>query len=416
MTTPELAEVQGLEVVGYHDLEGHPGFKMAMQEVAGRWYLYVANFWRSGWTILDVTDPAAPEIAAFIPGPEQTWTLQVQVADGLLLTSLQRPPAGWGFDPSKTEAVGVLVWDVATDPVAPRLLSHFVVGGRGTHRNFYGGGRYAYLTANPAGYHDNILMVLDLEDPTNPREVSRWWWPGQWIERGETPDQKKYFHGPAYVDGDTAYLSYGTVGMVIMDVSDPSAPEFLNRVTFGNFGASLGCHSAVPYGGKIVVANSEAIQEGEDEPINFAVTIDVEDRGNPRILGWLPVPQISSGQAWSNYTEKGGRFGPHNQHHQQGQACLADEVDTVRLAYFNAGLRVFDISDPRNPVETAYLVPANPSERRGALPERLVTQTEDVIVDRRGYTYCTDKNHGLFILRDCVPTSPSSGEASQTAA
>jgi hypothetical protein len=29
----------------------------------------------------------------------------------------------------------------------------------------------------------------------------------------------------------------------------------------------------------------------------------------------------------------------------------------------------------------------------------LVTQLEDVIVDARGYVYCTDKNHGVFVLR-----------------
>jgi sugar lactone lactonase YvrE len=33
------------------------------------------------------------------------------------------------------------------------------------------------------------------------------------------------------------------------------------------------------------------------------------------------------------------------------------------------------------------------------LPTSLVTQIEDVVVDRRGYIYCTDKNHGLFVLR-----------------
>jgi hypothetical protein len=37
-------------------------------------------------------------------------------------------------------------------------------------------------------------------------------------------------------------------------------------------------------------------------------------------------------------------------------------------------------------------------ERRGVLPTELVTQFEDVLADRRGYVYCTDKN-GLFILR-----------------
>jgi hypothetical protein len=33
------------------------------------------------------------------------------------------------------------------------------------------------------------------------------------------------------------------------------------------------------------------------------------------------------------------------------------------------------------------------------LPRTLVAQSEDVLVDRRGYIYLTDKNHGLYVLR-----------------
>jgi hypothetical protein len=34
------------------------------------------------------------------------------------------------------------------------------------------------------------------------------------------------------------------------------------------------------------------------------------------------------------------------------------------------------------------------------LPARLVTQSEDVLVDARGFIYLTDKNHGLYVLED----------------
>lgn len=398
---PPAAEAHGIECVGYHDLGGHPAFKTAMGEVNGRWFLYLSNFWRSGWSVLDVTEPDSPVLLSNVPGPRETWTLQVQVADGLMVTSLERPPAGWGFDPSRTEATGLMIWDVAGDPGVPRLLSHYETGGRGTHRNFYGGGRYAYLAASPEGFHEKILIVLDLDDPTAPREVGRWWWPGQWLDGGETPEFAKYLHGPPYVRGDYAYLSYGHVGMIILDVSDPAKPELVSRLSFGDFGSSIGCHSAVPYGDGVVVANSEAIEEGEAGWLNFAVTVDVSDPAKPVLAGWLPTPRISTGQPFASYTEKGGRFGPHNQHHHQGQDCLFFESHTVHLTYFNAGLRIYDISDPRNPFERAFFVPADPGERRGPLPAtRLVTQTEDVIVDRRGFIYCTDKNHGLFILRE----------------
>lgn len=40
------------------------------------------------------------------------------------------------------------------------------------------------------------------------------------------------------------------------------------------------------------------------------------------------------------------------------------------------------------------------SSEVGPLPMTLVVQSEDVLVDARGYIYVTDKNHGFHGLRD----------------
>ena len=85
---------ENFDLVGYHDLDGRPAFKLALQVVADRWYLYTAHFWDRGWSVLDVTEPSQPELLAFLPGPANTATLQIQVADGLMLTSLEKPPDG----------------------------------------------------------------------------------------------------------------------------------------------------------------------------------------------------------------------------------------------------------------------------------------------------------------------------------
>ena len=70
------------------------------------------------------------------------------------------------------------------------------------------------------------------------------------------------------------------------------------------------------------------------------------------------------------------------------------------MTYFNAGLRIFDISDPYVSEEVGYFVPADPKRRHGPLPRQaLVTQSEDVLVGARGFIYRTDKNHGFFVLR-----------------
>ncbi len=392
---------RNVEVVGYSDLDGRPGFKMAIQRAGGRWYLYVAHLWHSGWSILDVTEPAAPRLARFIEGPANTWTIQIQVADGRMVTALETIAPGWGGDPGLPNEEGVLIWDVS-DPVAPRRLGHFRTGGSGTHRNYYDGGRYLHLAAGLPGYCGNVYQVVDIVDPAAPREVGRWWYPGQWVEGGEEgapPDTS--LHGGAYVEGDRAYLPYGGAGLVILDVADPTAPRFVSRLGFSPpFPSFIAVHTAVPLEGRrLVVVNSEAIAEGCDEPVGMAGLVDVGDERRPRLVSLFPLPVPPPSAPFRNFCERGGRFGPHNQHQPQHQAALLDRDDLVYLTYFNAGLRVFDISDPRLPREVGYFVPPDPVIRRGPLPTALVPQAEDVVVDARGYAYVTDKHHGLYVLR-----------------
>ena len=399
-THPGVAEQDRMELVGYHDLERRPAFKIAMQEIGGRWFVYLSHFWHSGWTIVDVTDPSDPQMVRFVEGPPNTETTQIQVAEGRMLVSLERPLEEV-YGKVEGHDSGIQIYDVKSDPSTPYLLGSWKGDAVGTHRNFYAGGDVAYLCAKVEGWAGQILVALDVSDPHQPRELSRWWWPGQHLEAGEEPTYGFYFHGPAYVEGTRAYLSYGRLGAIILDVSDPREPRFISRIDLGDLGSRLGCHSAVPIPERdLLVVNSEAILEGYDDPLGYAVTVDISDETRPRVIGWLPRPQPARHTGYRNYQEKGGRYGPHNQAHHQRQGVFRRLQNTVLLTYFNAGLRVFDIEDPYNPNEVGYFVPEDPRERLGAMPRgRLVSQTEDVVVDARGYIYCTDKNHGLFILR-----------------
>jgi hypothetical protein len=392
-------EAHGVKLVGYSDLEGRPGFKIALHRDGERWLLYLGHFWHSGWTVVDVTDPSEPTPIGFIEGPPNTWTLQVQAADGLLVTSMEHPETGWGFERDPVSAEGVAIYDLAADPITPPRIGMYHTGGRGTHRNFYAGGPYAYLAANQEGFHGNILTVISLEDPSQPEEISRWWVPGQHLAGGEIPEHDYYLHGPAHVEGDLAYAGFGGAGMVILDVADPARPRKVGGLDFRGFGSKIGCHSVVPLPGTDLVAvNSEAIDEHGHEPHNYCFLVDVSDPTSPWVVGSVPQPNPGDGLGLHSYFDKGGRFGPHNQHHPQGD-LVHSRPDLLFMTYFNAGLRIFDVAEPRAPREVAWYVPEAPVERRGVLPHDLETQFEDVLVDRRGNIYCTDKNWGLFVLR-----------------
>lgn len=385
-----------VDAVGYHDLDGKPAFKVAMQEKNQRWYLYVAHLWHRGWSVLDVSDPSDPRYCTYIAGPENTWTIQVQVADGKMITALERIAPGWGGTDSPPGAEGFFIFDVG-EPTKPTKIGHWRTGSSGTHRNFYDGGSLVHAAAGAPGLQGKIYRVVDIADPSTPREVGRF---SLTEQAALTPGQKFSCHGPAHIEGNRAYLSYGDGGSIILDVNDFSQPKLISQLAFRGITASQGIHTYLPLPRrKIALVNDEAIRENGDENLNLAGIVDISDEMRPRMMSLFPLPEPPPESELKNFYEKGGRFGPHNHHHPNHQACLENRDDIAYLTYFNAGLRVYDIRDPRQPREFGYFIPANPTLRIGTKPSQLVAQSEDVLVDRRGYIYLSDKNHGIHILR-----------------
>src|SRR5499433_2636048 len=330
-----------VDLLAYHDLDGRSGLKLALQEAGGRFFLYVAGFWHSGWSILEVTDPEHPQ-----------------------------------------------------------LLRSWVSGGTGTHRNFYNGGPWVYATSNLPGFEGQILAIIDIADPANPKMAGTWWHPGQHQAGGEayTPeDQRKLtagrpypqhglsLHGGAYALGDRAYCPWMRAGMVILDITDKHHPTHIATLpVYPPLGSTIAVHSAVPLPGRdIVVINSEALREDCDEPAGYAATVDVSDETDPILMAVFPPPRPPAGYDAPGFCAKGGRAGPHNQHQQQGLDCLAPNDRYVYVAYFNAGLQIYDITDPHDPHITGYYIPDDPQQRRGPIPAKLVHQAQDVLVDRR---------------------------------
>jgi len=389
---------ENIEPVGYHDLDSKPAFKLAMQEVNRRWYLYVAHLWHRGWSVLEVTDPTEPQLCNFLPGPENSWTIQVQVADGKMITAVERIAPGWGDADGQPFTEGFFIFDVS-NPTHPKRIGHFPTGSTGTHRNFYDGGNLVHAAAGAPGLSGKIYRIVDIADPANPREIGRFSLPEQ-AQGAVTNGLKFSCHGPAHVEGDRVYVSYGDGGGIILDVSDMATPKMISQLAFRGITATQGIHTYLPLPRrKIALINDEAIRENGDENLNLAGIADISDELRPRMLSLFPLPEPPAESGLKNFYAKGGRFGPHNHHHPNHQACLEDRDDIAYLTYFNAGLRIYDIRDPRQPKEIGYFVPADPVTRLGLKPSRLVAQSEDVLVDRRGYIYLSDKNHGIHILR-----------------
>lgn len=374
------AHAKGLRLIGHHDLAGHgDGMQVVRQGDA----LYVGHNGtsRMGTSILDVSRPARPQLVAQWPAPAHTHTHKVQVADGLLLVNHEGFPLRHP-GPAGPHSAGLAVYRL-DDPFAPQRIGFWESGGRGVHRVVWTGGRYAHMSAIPEGFRDRIWVVVDLQDPANPVEAARWWWPGLWEGGGEEPTWpagERYAAHHALVAGDRAYLGFDDANMVVLDVADMTAPRQVAHVRWGG-GAT---HTCLPLPGRgLVVATDEQQRDGPQAPERLIHVVDVSDEATPRVLGRLPPPDAA-------YARLELRFGPHNLHENYAGSYRSERV--VFATYFSAGLRVYDLADPEHPVEIAHWVSEPP-------PGQAVAQANDLFVDADGLIWVTDRiNGGLFVL------------------
>ncbi len=284
---------------------------------------------------------------------------------------------------------GIRNYDIS-DPTKPNLLQEYNTGehGNGTHHNFYDGGKYAYLDCgwdetlrleNHQRPYSNALMIVDMSDPANVQEVSRWWVPGQKL--GEEEEYKKYRfagdhtswtgnHGAISVpkrveDGGTVgYGGFGAFGFYVMDLSDIKHPKPYGHMQyeFDTFG-TIPFHTCYPVIADAahprlqnkVVAVHEALEADCRENYHTPYMMDVADPRNPKIIGFFPRPAAPPDAPYTDFCFARGRFGSHNT-----QCWLAPGTSNpaiVIIAWFNAGVRVFDISNPTEPKEVAWFVP-----------------------------------------------------------
>jgi hypothetical protein len=332
-----------------------------------------------GTSIVDVRDPTAPKLVNQIMAPPGIHSHKVQIVGDVLLTNHEQYK-------SNASQGGLAVYDVSKT-TEPRQIAFLPMSGKGIHRMTWFEGPYAYVTGSEAGWTDQFLIVVDLSDPANPREVGRFWMPGMHAAGGERlslpPGRASKLHH-ALVRGDRAYCGWWDQGLVILDIADKRRPTLVSHLDFGA-DVSGATHSACPLPGRDVLVVTDECVHNDCEGIPKQVRlVDISDDTNPKLLSLFPVP------AEADFCARGGRFGPHNVHEMR-PGTLSDP-NTVYLTYFNAGIRVLDVTDATAPREIAYFVPEAP-------PGKKSVQLNDLIVDQNGLIYVSDRfGGGLYIF------------------
>jgi hypothetical protein len=201
--------------------------------------------------------------------------------------------------------------------------------------------------------------------------------------------------------------SFGyTPDVVNLDISDPTNPKLIGKIHITEPFASVGMqsvHTVLPlWDRKLLYVSSEAQKEKcEDDGMNFAGMIDNSNPAKPRLISVFPSPVPPPEAPYKDFCDKGGRFGPHNTSQEIHNPAIQQPGNLMDIAWFNAGLRLFDISDPRLPKEVGYFMPPErpgmPAQSGAHASE--IDWSEELAVDSRGYIYMNDDKWGLFVLR-----------------
>ena len=293
----------------------------------------------------------------------------------ILVVNRERIADGPGFRP------GIELFDVSV-PARPKPIAFVQTGGMGVHR-YDLDDRYAYISTEMEGYVGAITAIYDLANPSHPKEVGRWWLPGQWTAGGEKPTwqgRAHRTHHPLRL-GNRLYIGCWFGGYAIVDISDLTKPKTIACSCYSPpYPAPTHTAMRIPFklrNRDIMVVSDEHINDTRYDPCPFLWIVDITDETNPIPIATLIAPEPS---------DSVGRFGCH-----QPQEQLYDGDTTLAVTWFAGGLRLVDIRDPFHPNEVGYFVPDPVKPHRAP-------QSNDVYYDGHGFLYMIDRHNGLDIL------------------
>ncbi|MCP5156642.1 MAG: hypothetical protein H6983_20870 [Ectothiorhodospiraceae bacterium] len=400
---PPVRLAHNLKLVGHDDLGGAPnaGEGIAIKITRdGRRIMYLAHENPPMClSVLDVSTPSAPTLLWQLPLPHNKVRGNSLAMHGdLLLQAYQVAKPG-------DAPAGFEVYDIST-PDKPRKIGWFDASGphsQGVHYICFNDGRYAHISTGAADFEPNhpndhqFYMVVDMADPTAPREVGRWWLPGQRKgDDGRLPARHpapydigfRPHHTMSFAERpDRVYIGYIDGGVVILDIADLGAPKLVAQYDYHPPYPGF-THTCLPLfdRGFMLVTDEATGDEGIDWPKRMWM-MDIRSEAQPIIVSSMPTPA-----GFEDLHRVGGRIGAHNIHENEPHEAAAKLVNTVAATWFSAGLRIYDIRDPYRFEEIAAFLPETPKGQRGC-------RISDVYVDDRGIVFTTDRARGgLYVL------------------
>lgn len=393
-----------MRLLSHHELSGFGGLGegMAMQILpGGRRIMWLAHESApKNFSGVDVTDPRNPKLIVQTDLPHMKLrSNSLDVVGNTMVVAYQSSEVG-------IKPAGVDLFDISI-PEKPQLISHFDCSGphsRGVHAVWFVDGEHIHMAAGSGDFvphnplDDQFYRVLDVKNTSRPEEIGRWWYPGTRVGDKEPPPARlpKQFDTGFRTHNtnvfpqrpDRAFIGYIDGGAVVLDISDMSNMKVVSKWNhsppFNGF-----THTVLPlFDRGLWIVSDECVQDGGADWPKLVWVVDARNEANPVPIGTFPAPPYDA------FAKRGGRFGAHNLH-ENLPVPGSFQSDTIIVgSFFNAGVRVYDTSDPFAVKEIAYYVPGAPKlSPAGAI------QLNDVYVDDRQIVYTVDRfTGGLYVL------------------
>jgi hypothetical protein len=407
-----------LELVGQHTGEG-AGWQHA-------WFDHCAYYGTTnspeqltpGVVVVDVSDPQHPTATAHLADPAmlEPWE-SLKVNQKRKLLGAVQANNGNGL------LGGFTTYDVS-DCAHPVLKASVVLADSHGHAgNFTPDGLTYYATQSFRGI-GGIMPVVDVSDPSNPNHLLNWQFngDGRSHDTSFSKDGTRLYAPQPGIPGNTG-SSIGPNGLVILDVSDiqfrrPNPQIRTISTLFWNDGGQA--QNTVPVeikGRPYILFTDELGSAGTNRaaacaqnlpPDGFARLIDISDETNPTEAAKLMLEVSDPANCAATLNDSTNPIFRYDSHY-----CTVDDPKNAKLAacaYFQAGVRVFDIRDPYHPKEVAYYKPGavGAAARPGSdLAQRVPNRDHDwsssnsrfVKIKGVNYLWITSQDNGFQVLK-----------------
>jgi hypothetical protein len=336
----------------------HAGDTWAFEGVDGRDYAIIGTFNHDWAKVFDITDPSTPVLTDSVQLDARRIN-DVKIHPNNRLAVLTREGAS-------TRRNGIVLLDL-TIPAHPTILSEYTESLTGGVHNVWIMGEEELVYAVHNGTSD--VRIIDIRDPRTPHEVGRW----------RLDRENRSLHDVIVQDG-YAYLSYWDDGLIMLDAGAGTHGGTARNPTFiSQFRYPQGHTHTAWRAGRYLFIGDEIFPPDWDasQPIQargYIHVVDYSDPGNPVEVAKYEVPEAGAHNFWV-------------------------EDDVLYVGYYQAGLRVVDVSGELR----------GDLYRQGREMGALLTSSRDAVTPNwsmtwgaqlfKGNIITSDLNSGLWIAK-----------------